>query len=231
MKNGLDLPQPASPNTDIILIRHGETDWNVERRLQGFIDIPLNAHGHRQAESLALALRDDSFSVVCTSDLQRARATAERICLDRGARLHVEPALRERSFGAFEGLRRPDIEALHPEAFRAWQAREHDAVLPDGRQPAETLAGFYDRAITAVTRLAVLYAGQTIVVVAHGGVLDCIYREAAGVALAVPCAVDLRNAGINRLTFDDKHLRVKEWGAVNHLPTPSLDEIKEDPST
>ena len=125
--------------TEIIVIRHGETDWNAERRMQGFIDIALNTIGQRQASLLATALQNEAFDSIIASDLQRAVATAKAIALPRGMLLLTDPQLRERCFGAFEGLRYDEINVHYPGEHATWLAREVDARYPAGANPAETL--------------------------------------------------------------------------------------------
>src|ERR1700737_3802016 len=158
--------------TEILLIRHGETDWNVEKRLQGHIDIALNAEGKRQATALGRVLLDEPLDAIIASDLQRAAQTAQAIAAPRGMAVHIEPALRERSYGALEGLRYSDINERYPDAFAAWCARDIDARFPMGRNNAETLREFSQRAIGVIERLATIHNNKKIAVVTHGGVLE-----------------------------------------------------------
>src|SRR3712207_672560 len=143
--------------TELLLIRHGETDWNAEKRLQGHLDIPLNATGLRQADALGKALRDEAIDAVISSDLQRAVRTAEPIARSHGISIRIETSLRERCYGALEGLCYPDISARYPEAYASWRARDPDARYPCGVRSAETLREFSDRAVGAVKRLAMAY--------------------------------------------------------------------------
>ena len=141
------------PTTRIVLIRHGETAWNAERRLQGHIDIALNAQGVRQAEALADALAGERFDAIIASDLQRAHQTAQAVARRHGMQVSTDPFLRERCFGGFEGLLYAEIEARFPHQFKAWQARDIDARFPEGVFVAETLREFYDRAVNAIIRI------------------------------------------------------------------------------
>lgn len=211
--------------TEILLIRHGETDWNAERRLQGHLDIALNAEGVRQAKALGQALRDETLDAIFSSDLGRARQTAQAIAAGHGLEVQIEPGLRERCYGAFEGLRHADIEARYPREYAAWRGRELDAVLPDGVQVAETLRDFAARAVGTVVGLAVAHQLRRIAVVSHGGVLECLCREARGLDWSVPRDFDIRNASINRLHWNGNALRVLEWGNVAHLQQDALDEV------
>ena len=211
--------------TEILLIRHGETDWNAERRLQGHIDIALNAEGLRQAQALGRALRGEALDAVFSSDLQRAYHTAQAIAAGRGIEVQTDPGLRERCYGAFEGLRHDDIRQRYPQAYAAWQARELDARLPAGERTAETLREFAARAVGAVAGLAVAHNLRRIAVVSHGGLLECICREARGIGWDAPRDFDIRNASINRLHWNGNALRVLEWGNVAHLRQDALDEV------
>jgi probable phosphoglycerate mutase len=210
--------------TEIFLIRHGETDWNTQRRLQGHVDIPLNAEGVRQAAALAQALRNEGLDAVVASDLQRALHTAQAIADVCGLSVQIELGLRERCYGAFEGLNHADIKERYPQDYLAWQTRHLDARFPKGEREAETLREFSARAVGALVRLASASAYRKIAVVTHGGVLECIYRTAKQIGWASPRDFDIRNAGINRLTWDGERLHVVQWSDVAHL-NAALDEI------
>lgn len=211
--------------TDIILIRHGETDWNRVRRMQGHLDIDLNAQGRRQAQALAQALAGEPPAVIYASDLQRARDTAQAIAEQHQITVQIDPALRERCYGAFEGLMYDEISKAYPEAFAQWRAREPDARFPAGERQAETLTEFSQRAVAAVTRLAQRHAGQKIIIVTHGGVLDCLYRAAENIALTEMREVPMKNAAINRLRWTGLGLQLMHWSQVAHLDAAALDEI------
>jgi probable phosphoglycerate mutase len=211
--------------TQILLIRHGETDWNVEKRLQGHLDIALNSEGKRQAHLLGRALLDEPLDRIVASDLQRALQTALAIAAPRGMTVEVAPGLRERSYGALEGLRHAEVCQTYPDAYAAWRARDIDARYPSGRYKAETLREFSERAIGAVTRLAITHHNKKIAVVTHGGVLDCIFRAAQGMDLAAPRNFDILNASINRIEWTGAALRVVRWSEVAHLARPALDEV------
>lgn len=211
--------------TEILLIRHGETAWNAERRLQGHLDVPLNAEGERQAAALGRALRSEGLDALWSSDLQRARQTAQPIAAASGLPLQIEPALRERCFGGFEGMVHADIGVRYPQAYAAWKARELDARLPDGEHAPETLRAFFERVMAAIKRLAG-YGHGKIALVTHGGVLECAYRAAQGRLPDAPRDFGILNASINRLAWDGQRLRLLQWGDVAHLEAErALDEI------
>lgn len=209
----------------IILIRHGETAWNAERRLQGHLDIPLNAEGERQARLLAGALAAEPIDLIVSSDLQRARQTAQAVATLRGMPLQIEPGLRERCYGGFEGLLYSEIEQRFPAEFAAWQARDVDAILPTGKNCGESFRQFYARATTAILGLAQAHAGQTIAMVAHGGVLECAYRMALDLPLETPRDFKVFNASINRFHLEEGRLVLDSWGEVAHLQPAALDEL------
>jgi 2,3-bisphosphoglycerate-dependent phosphoglycerate mutase len=214
--------------TEILLIRHGETAWNAIRRLQGHLDIPLNEEGERQAQALGQALLAEEIDVIVSSDLLRARQTATAIAAPRGMRIQTDAGLRERCYGAFEGMLYADIGARFPEAYAAWQTREFDARFPQGVHMAETLREFSSRAVGAIIRIASSGSYGKIVLVAHGGVLECARRAAQKLDYAQPRDFDIFNASINRFRWDGKALRLVQWGDVAHLDllrAGALDEV------
>ena len=211
-------------STQIVLIRHGETAWNAERRLQGHLDIALNGEGARQAEALAEALAHERVDLLVSSDLARARQTAQAVASRHGLEVQEDPDLRERCYGVFEGLLYADIEQRYPREFAAWQARDIDAVMPDGENAAESFQAFYTRAITAIVAWAQAHPKQRVAIVAHGGVLECAYRAALGMALETPRTFPVKNASINRFTLANGKLVLDSWGEVDHLAA-ALDEV------
>jgi probable phosphoglycerate mutase len=211
--------------TSIVLIRHGETAWNAERRLQGHIDIGLNAQGALQAGALARALAGEQFDAIYASDLQRASQTAAALAQVHGLPVHIDAGLRERCYGIFEGLLYADIASFYPNEFAAWQSRDVDAVMPPGERTAESFRQFYARSIGAISTLARQHRGQRIAIVAHGGVLECAYREALELPLASARDFAVLNASINRFAYADDKLALTSWGEVAHLDIAAFDEL------
>jgi probable phosphoglycerate mutase len=213
-------------NTTILLIRHGETAWNAVRRLQGHIDIPLNEEGQRQAGALAQALAAERIDAIVSSDLQRAMQTAHAVAGHYDSvTLETDVELRERCYGVFEGMLYADIERQYPADYALWQARDIDAVMPPGERVAESFHQFYQRSVAAIAQWAGRHPGQRIAIVAHGGVLECAYREAVGMSLDSPRDFQVKNASINRFTFADGKLVLDSWGEVDHLSLAAMDDI------
>ena len=208
--------------TEILLIRHGETDWNVEKRLQGHTDIDLNREGVRQATALGRALLDEPLDAIFSSDLKRAFGTAQGIAIPRGMSIQLDKGLRERCFGAFEGLNHPEISDRFPEDYAAWKRRDIDARYPQGEFHAETLREFSNRAVDAITTLAGAY--RKVAIVTHGGVLDSVYRRAKNMGYEHPRDFDVLNASINRVTWDGANFQILKWADVAHLSRAALDE-------
>jgi len=214
--------------TEILLIRHGVTAWNAIKRLQGHLDIPLSEEGQRQAAALGRALQDESLDAIFSSDLQRARQTAQAIAAPRGMTVQIDRGLRERCYGAFEGMLYAEIGARYPQAYAAWQAREIDARFPAGVHEAETLREFSGRVVATITRIVSERRYRRIALVSHGGVLECAYRAAQGLGFAHARDFDIFNASVNRFAWDGNGLQLLRWGDVAHLEdleAAVLDEI------
>ena len=199
--------------TAFLFIRHGETDWNRQQRFQGQIDVPLNALGIAQAQRLAQRMAAEKVDALWSSDLQRARQTAQALERVWGLRAQDLPALREQSFGVLEGLEVSAVPVLHPDLWARWLEHQSDFALPGG----ESLRRFHDRVVDAVHGLARRHVAGTVAVVTHGGVLDMLWRNARELPLdgLRDCAIP--NTGINRLRWHDGTLVVESWGDAAHL--------------
>ena len=211
-------------STRILAIRHGETAWNVDARIQGHLDIPLNEVGRTQAARLAqgLAARDP-LDHVYSSDLVRALETARTVADRLDVPLDTAVALRERCFGDLQGRTFAEVSAASPELAERWRRREPDWVPPgpDG----ESLLRFRERVTTAVDALAARHLGQSIALFTHGGVLDVLYRTATGLGLQDPRSWHIGNAAVNRLLWTpDGGLTLVGWADDSHLEDRSLDE-------
>lgn len=206
--------------TRILALRHGETAWNKDTRIQGQIDIPLNSTGLWQADRAAWALRDEPVAAVYTSDLSRATQTANPIATQLNLPLQTHTGLRERCFGVFEGRTWAELEADEPASALAWRKRVPD-FAPQG---GETLLALRERVRQTFSELAAQHLGEQIVVVAHGGVLDVLYRLATGLELQSPRTWLLGNAAINRVLWTPDGFSLVGWADTQHLEQDSQDE-------
>ena len=213
---------PLDKATHIIAIRHGETAWNRETRIQGHRDIPLNAVGLAQAQRVAQALQGEAIDAIYSSDLSRARQTAEAIAATTGAPLQLDAGLRERAFGVFEGQTWQEISERWPVEAALWRSRDLGFAADGG---GESLPTFFARCVGAVERLASRHPGQTLVIVAHGGVLDCLYRASTRLALDAARSWTLGNASINRLLHCGEGFSLIGWNDDFHLAHLTLDEV------
>ncbi len=171
--------------TTVMLVRHGETDWNVEGRIQGHLDIPLNDVGLAQADAVAPE-----------TDIAR------------------EPRLRERNLGVLQGLTGHEAKASQPAAWGVFKSRDPAVPLEAG----ESLGEFSARAVNFVDEMIARHAGQRILLVTHGGVLDAAYRHASGMPISATRDFPILNASINVISHDGRRWGVQSWGDVSHLP-------------
>ncbi len=201
--------------TELILIRHGETDWNRRQCFQGHLDVPLNERGLAQAERLGARLAAERIDALVVSDLMRTRQTAAPLAGQTKLVPSYTPTLREQAFGILEGLSFEDIRVQHPAEFALWAKHEPDYALPGG---AESRTLFHRRVIGALQQLATQHSGQRLAVVTHGGVLDMVWRTAKGLSLhgARECAIP--NTGINRVQLKDGGgFEILGWADDEHV--------------
>jgi len=206
--------------TRICLVRHGETAWNAERRIQGHLDIELNATGVAQAEAVGRTLANEAFSVICSSDLARARQTAETIARPHGLSVCSSPELRERHYGSFQGRTYEEAKAEQPEHYERYRVRDPHFTFGSG----ESLVAFSERIRGSLEQFALEHAGETILAVTHGGVLDVIYRMITAMPLVAPRNFGIPNAGVNWVIRDAEGWRLIRWADDGHLQS-SLDEM------
>jgi probable phosphoglycerate mutase len=209
--------------TRIIAVRHGETDWNVDARIQGQLDIGLNEKGIWQAQRAARALAEEPVDAVYSSDLSRASATAQAIADHAAQPLKVQTntGLRERAFGKFEGQTYTAITEQWPEEARLWRTRDPDFAPAGGENPAQVLA----RVAQTVNEIASNHLGEQIVLVSHGGVMDMLYRLATQQSVSAPRTWALGNAAINRLLWTPDGLTLVGWSDTRHLDGEQRDEF------
>lgn len=199
--------------TELLFIRHGETDWNRQHRFQGQIDVPLNATGQRQAARLAERLAGDRHDLLLASDLQRALQTAAPLADAWGMQPLPLPGLREQGFGIFEGLEVAAIQSGHADLWQQWLAHDADFALPGG----ESARQFNARVMATVQALADAHRGRRLAVVTHGGVLDMLWRHAHRLALDGQRACAIPNTGLNRLRWLAGSVSIELWGDASHL--------------
>jgi probable phosphoglycerate mutase len=200
--------------TELLLIRHGETDWNRRQTFQGQIDVPLNERGLAQAARLAQRLAEEPLDLLVASDLMRTRQTAAPLAEARRLDPQLAPALREQAFGILEGRTFEDIRQQHPAEFALWAKQDPDYALPGG---AESRRLFHARVITALQELGRLHPGRRLAVVTHGGVLDMVWRSAKNLPLSGARECAIPNAGINRLRLREGRFEILAWGEDEHV--------------
>ncbi|GAA4329695.1 histidine phosphatase family protein [Pigmentiphaga soli] len=204
--------------TELWLVRHGETDWNRQRRVQGMLNIGLNDVGRRQALMVAEHLAgvhggEAAIDAIHSSDLDRAhdtaRPTAERI----GLPVTLDAGLRERCYGICQGLTFDELGERHPEVAAGVLQRQPD-YEPDG---GESPRRFQRRVVAALEAIAARRRGARVLVFTHSGVIDMAYRHAAGVPLEAPRPHALTNVSINRLAIGDGGWRILGWAETGHV--------------
>lgn len=207
--------------TTFLLLRHGETLWNRDGRLQGWQDSPLSAAGRAQADALAARIAGgERVDAIVASDLGRTRDTAAPIAARLDLRLRLDAGLRERCYGELEGLTWAEIERARPQDYRRLAARDPEYAVPGGESGVQ----FRDRIVAALERLARAHAGATLAVVTHGGVLGMVYRHAKGIALEAPRTFSVPNAAVNRVSIDGRRWAIEAWADTGHLPEAALDD-------
>lgn len=199
--------------TEIILIRHGETAWNRERRMQGQTDTPLSDIGRAQAAAVGRRLASYPFAALYSSDLARAWDTAAAIARESGHEIRRDTALRERTFGVFEGLTYDEMSQRYPEVHARFSSRDPDYAVPGGESPRQ----FFDRSMTCLEGIAQAHTGESVVVVTHGMVLDTLHRAARNLPLQAKRDAPLLNASLNTFERTESGWREIAWGDVAHL--------------
>lgn len=209
--------------TRLCIVRHGETDWNAERRLQGQADIGLNATGRAQAQAICAHLRThlhtQRFAAAYSSDLARAWRTAEIALTGTPLAVSPAPTFRERDYGRYQGLTATDAARDHPAMHAAHQARDIHYDYENG----ESLAAFAARVTAGMQALAEHHVGEQVLVFTHGGVLDIIYRMATQRGLDSPRDFSIPNAALNWLEYAGGEWQILAWADQSHL-AGTLDE-------
>jgi broad specificity phosphatase PhoE len=193
----------------ILLLRHGETDWNRERRYQGWTDIGLSEAGRAQAEAAGRLLAEQPLAAVWSSPLRRAHDTALAIAAPLGLPVQLSDRFREMRFGHWEGLTAADVSERFPDEYRAWHETPHLASWAG----AESLAELRGRALAGLAELRAQHRGETVALVAHGVTCRVLILEALGLGLDRLWSFQVSPTGISELEFRD------DWTALHRMNT------------
>ena len=199
--------------TEIILIRHGETEWNLSGRWQGHADSALSPRGIAQAQALSERMSKEDVDAVYASDLERAQHTARLAGSEANWTFSLMPELRERDLGVLEGLTTDEMLIEHPDVYRSFREDGPEYQPPGG----ESFKQFYDRCSSAIEKLTLLHSGKKIVAVTHGGVLGAIFRYVLRIPLDADRNFVLLNCSLNRIQKDGGRWNLVSWGDVAHL--------------
>lgn len=210
--------------TKICFVRHGETDWNAERRMQGHIDIPLNETGIRQAQQLCNTLlhTNHHFHHIYSSDLMRAFNTAKVIADGRGLDIVVHADLRERHVGQLQGLLLHEAPHRVPQVWQRHVARELDYDLEGG----ESIVHFHERVQRMLAHFLQQHRGEHVLAVSHGGTLDMVYRVVTGQSLSAERVAVVPNTSLNWISHDGNAWSIERWGDTSHLQDAALGNIE-----
>jgi len=197
----------------MFLVRHGETAWNQEFRYQGITDVPLNAKGREQALQVAQRLKKEPVQAVYSSDLSRARETAEIIADFLGVPLYLHQGLREVNYGSWEGLRLEEINLLFPGSRELWLSDPWRNPPPGG----ENMREVQSRVFKALHEIQENHADGTVAVVTHGGIIAMLLVTLWGLEISSLSRFFSRNASITLLEFENEQIKVVYWGDTSHL--------------
>jgi probable phosphoglycerate mutase len=206
--------------TQLIIVRHGQTEWNIAGIRQGHLDSCLTSKGLAQAKALAQRLAQERFSALYSSDLGRAVQTAMAIADLTGHEIVTDARLRERHLGIFQGLNAGQISEKYPEERRLLRTIGPDYVIPGG----ESMRQQVERNVSYLNDLASKHVGETIVVVTHGGVVSGFFRHTLAIPLDAPRRFEFVNAGINVFFREDENWMLLTWGDVSHLAPGAASE-------
>ena len=205
-------------NTTLIVIRHGETFWNREHRIQGHLNSELTPEGIAQAEACATRLANEHIDVVVASDLGRVQRTAEILVSGRALAVALDESLRERCFGIGEGLTYSEMDTRYPQMFSSTGLVDAEFTLPKG----EGRTAFHQRIKTSIERICAAHAGKRVLVVTHGGVLGVIYRWLNGLPVGSQ-KIAIPNVGYNRISAGHDGWKIDIWGDTSHLEVDTFE--------
>jgi len=196
----------------LLLVRHGETEWNVQRRYQGQSDIPLSELGVRQAEFIAKRLAGQTIDAIYASDLERAWETASIIANQCNLEVFSEPRLRELKFGILEGLTFEEAEEQYPEMIAAWL--EDFNNTPEG---AETIDLFNTRVVSLLDDLRGKHDEQVVLLVGHGGSLSETLRILLGLSREKRWYLEMENASLSEVSIAEDYVSIRRMNDTCHL--------------
>jgi 2,3-bisphosphoglycerate-dependent phosphoglycerate mutase len=205
--------------TQLIIVRHGQTQWNLKLIRQGHLDSPLTEMGLAQAKALGDRLARETFSALYSSDLGRAVQTAQMIADATGHKIVTDPRLRERHLGIFQGLNGDELKEKYAEEYRLHRTMGPSYVIPGG----ESMRQQVERNVAYFNEIAEKHLGETVVVVTHGGVLSGFFRHALSIPLEAPRRFEFTNASLNVFTYEAGSWMLRTWGDVSHLSDGSSD--------
>lgn len=198
---------------ELIAVRHGETDFNADRRMQGHLDVPLSETGRVQAQAAAARLADEPIDKIYSSDLQRALETARIIREGREIELVTDLRLREFHMGTFQGMTLSEAREKHGDAWERFFIHDADFALPGGQsrnQKQVEIASFMEEVVRS-------QAGGRMLVVTHGGILIAMLRHVLGIPASHYFRVSIENTGIQRFRYKNETWQLVSWGEVDHL--------------
>ena len=198
--------------TEIILIRHGETEWNSQQRMQGHSNSDLSSVGQVQIQALGQWMKNVPFDHIYSSDSLRAKQTAEAITQFSGHELKIDLRLREKNLGVFEGLTSEEARERHPEVFRLFKTAGSKYVIDEG----ESTQQLQERALEFIEEIRLRHPEERVVMVTHGGVVRVLMKHALGLSIDAPTRFIIKNTGIFGLIWNENWL-VTQMGVVSHL--------------
>jgi len=199
--------------TQVIIVRHGETEWNIANIRQGHLDSPLTAAGIAQAKALAQRLSCERFRLIYSSDLGRAMHTAQIIAAATRHEIVSDPRLRERHLGIFQGLSSDAIKERFPQEYKLHRTLGPDYVIPEGESVRQQVA----RNLAYLNEIAAKHLGEAIVVITHGGVLSGLFRHTFSIPFEAPRRFEFTNAGLNVFLYEEGNWFLQTWGDLSHL--------------
>lgn len=208
--------------TNVCIIRHGETEWNKEGRIQGQLDIPLNETGRAQALAMAANATHFNFDALYSSDLVRATETANALAIRKNLQIQTLPELRERHFGIFQGVLKNEAPRLNPDAYARYQSRD----LRYDFETGESLTAFAHRVVDVFNELVKHHTDQQIAVVCHAGVLDIMYRQATSHPLDTQRDFAIPNSALNWFHYENEHWHLDHWDDHHHVKHVIMDSVE-----